>query len=106
MSPPPSKQRSRAPTPSSMSSLPTPATTFMNSVTSGLGTGIGFGIGNRLFGGPSNMTPAQPPLAHPSVDPCNEMKTRLFAMKESPNQDEERYNRLFEEYEKLCTHTK
>ncbi len=89
----------------------------MNSVTSGLGTGIGFGLGNRLFGGgggASSAAQSQQPLTQPltqsqqpstSVDPCNEMKIRLFAMKESPVQyreDEERYDRLFEEYEKLC----
>lgn len=92
-----SQQRTTSPVATSapVSSVPT---TFMNSVTSGLGTGIGFGIGNRLFGA-GTATPVQPPL---TVDPCNEMKIRLFAM----NQNEDRYERLFEEYEKLCIHTK
>ena len=82
----------------------------MNSVTSGLGSGIGFGLGNRLFGASASpqqplTQPSQPSQPSTSVDPCNEMKIRLFAMKESPiryREDEERYDRLFEEYEKLC----
>ena len=84
----------------------------MNSVTSGLGSGIGFGLGHRLFGGGGATTSEQPLDAsqkpsQPStpVDPCNEMKMRLFAMKESSvmyRDDYERYDRLYQEYEKLC----
>jgi hypothetical protein len=80
----------------------------MNSVTSGLGSGIGFGIGNRLFGG-SSSTSSQPVVVQPSqqataVNACDEMKNRLFRMKESVmyRDDEERYDRLYEEYLKLC----
>lgn len=79
----------------------------MNSVTSGLGSGIGFGIGHRLFGGPTaassqeKETTLQPPKP---MDACNEMKMRLFAMKEQVmyRDDQERYDRLFQVYEKLC----
>jgi len=102
----------------------------MNSVSSGLGSGIGFGIGNRLFGGSSVAASApsgqpqghqqhqqhqqhrqdqqeQPLHASTLADACNQMKMRLFAIKEARimyRDDQDRYNRLFEEYEKLCTH--
>ena len=39
------------------------------------------------------------------MDACNEMKMRLFAMKEQVmyRDDQDRYDRLFQEYEKLCS---
>ncbi len=87
---------------------------FMNSVTSGIGSGIGFGIGHNLFGGSSSssttssqpvVVQSQPSSQQPTpVNACDEMKNRLFRIKESVmyRDDEERYDRLYEEYLKLC----
>jgi len=83
-------------------------------VTSGIGSGIGFGIGHRIFGPSSTTTTAAAAVATPvptitsqpstPMNACDEMKNRLFQMKESVmyRDDEERYDRLYAEYLKLC----